>query len=61
MVDRTKAGSPSLVFRCTADKDCVLTGIRTWDGAIAYNPGHKSAHDKEASFISVPLRPVNAD
>jgi hypothetical protein len=61
MTDNWKAGSPSMVFRCSDDGGCVLTGIRTPYSAISYVLGRKSARDREAAVVVIPLRPVNAD
>lgn len=61
MVDRTNVGSWSVVFRCTDDKGCVLAAIKTRDGVISYSANSKSAREKEAALVIIPLRPVNAD
>jgi hypothetical protein len=60
VTDYVKAGSPSLLFRCTDDGGCVLAEIRTRDRATTY-AGGKNARDKEAALITIRLRPVNAD
>jgi hypothetical protein len=59
--DSVKAGNPAVMFRCTENGGCVLTGIRTYDSVVSYNTGYKSAHDKESALIVIPLRAVNAD
>jgi hypothetical protein len=58
--DLWKGGSPAAVFRCSDEKGCVLTAIRTPAASILYSTG-ESGRSKEAAMVVVPLRAVNAD
>lgn len=52
-------GEAAVIFRCAAGS-CVLSGVRTAEGVVAYNT-RLAARYKEAAEIIVPLKPVNAD
>ena len=59
-VDHWAKGNSAILFRCNAD-GCVLAGIRSPEGTVTYNPGHKPARAKESSMVAVPLRVSNGD
>jgi hypothetical protein len=59
-VDPYATGNSALLFRCNAD-GCALSGIRSSEGTVTYNSGHKAARAKESAMVAVPLRVSNGD
>jgi hypothetical protein len=53
-------GGSAILFRCNAD-GCVLAGMRSPEGTVTYNYGHKTARAQESSMVAVPLRASNGD